>query len=231
MTSPPQKDKAQGANSKRTIDSIYAHIPKVVKEGLREKHCSLYKKHGGMHTTHNTKECNDCNKDRTHKKTVSTHIPDTLFCRKDGRNFSQVIHAKCKKAVYNALKKSNHGKKCHNCHEDSDSGPNSDYCNVGLDCTGDVYVLSKLKTSESFDDIVPCPMRAIPSKISHKPFDLLGVTALVVIIEPATENLSSKVPQIPLRSHPSNKMWVLQDMGSYGDFIFHEKGNPKIFLT
>ena len=46
---PPQKDKAQGANSKRTFDSIYAHIPNVVNEGLREKHCSLFKSMGHAH--------------------------------------------------------------------------------------------------------------------------------------------------------------------------------------
>lgn len=91
---------------------------------------------------------------------------------------------------------------------------------------------AKLKTNESLDDIVPCPMRAISSKISHKPFDSsedLGVTVLVVIIERANETLSSKVPQIPLRSPPSNKIWVLQDMGSYGDSSTIKKESPNIF--
>ena len=48
-------------------------------------------------------------------------------------------------------------------------------------------------------------------------------------MEPATENLSSKGPQIPLRSHPSNKIQVLLDTGSNGDLFFHEKGKPKPF--
>ncbi len=53
--------------------------------------------------------------------------------------------------------------------------------------------------------------------------------ALVAIMEPATENLSSKGPQIPLTSHPSNKILVLLDKGSNGDLFFHEKGKLKTF--
>ena len=53
--------------------------------------------------------------------------------------------------------------------------------------------------------------------------------AVVAIMEPATENLSSKRPQIPLMSRPSNKIRVLLDTGSNGDLFFHEKGKPKPF--
>ncbi len=53
--------------------------------------------------------------------------------------------------------------------------------------------------------------------------------ALVAIMEPLTENLSSKCPQIPLKSHPSNKIRVLLDTGSNRDLFFHEKGEPKPF--
>ncbi len=53
--------------------------------------------------------------------------------------------------------------------------------------------------------------------------------ALVAIMESANENLSSKGPQIPLRSHPSNKIWVLLDAGFNGELFFHEKGKPKPF--
>ena len=70
-------------------------------------------------------------------------------------------------------------------------------------------------------------IKAIPSKKSNKPVDP-GVTAVVAIMEPATE-LSSKRPQIPLTSHPSNKIRVLLDMASNGDLSFHEKGKPKHF--
>ncbi len=53
--------------------------------------------------------------------------------------------------------------------------------------------------------------------------------AVVAIMEPATDNLSSKRPQIPLRSRPSNKMSLLLDTGSNEDLFFHEKGIPKPF--
>ena len=53
--------------------------------------------------------------------------------------------------------------------------------------------------------------------------------AIVAIMEPATENLSSKISQIPLMSHPSNKIQVLLDTGSNGDLFFDEKGKPKPF--
>ena len=53
--------------------------------------------------------------------------------------------------------------------------------------------------------------------------------AVVAIMEPATENLSSKRPQIPLMSCPSNKIRVLLDTGSNRDLFFHEKGKPKPF--
>ena len=53
--------------------------------------------------------------------------------------------------------------------------------------------------------------------------------AVVAIMEAATENSSSKRPQIPLMSCPSNKIPVLLDTGSNGDLFFHEKGKPKPF--
>ena len=59
------------------------------------------------------------------------------------------------------------------------------------------------------------------------------MTAVVAIMERATENLPSNGQQIPLRSRPSNKIWVLLDMGSHGDLFFHEKGKltPFPYLT
>ena len=55
------------------------------------------------------------------------------------------------------------------------------------------------------------------------------MTAVVVIMESVTEHLSSKGPQIPLRSQPCNKIQVLLDTGSNGDLFFHEKGKPTPF--
>ena len=115
----------------------------------------------------------------------------------------------CKKAVHSALKKSNQSSKhcCH--HNDSYSDSDYHYWSVGLDSTGELHVVKKHKSSESVVTNMPCPIKAIPSKSSNKPVeqsDDLGVTALVAIMEPATENLSSKAPKVPLRSCHSNKI-------------------------
>ncbi len=52
--------------------------------------------------------------------------------------------------------------------------------------------------------------------------------ASVAIMEPATENLCSQGPQVPLTSQPSNKIRVLGHR-IHGDQFFHEKGKPKPF--
>ena len=64
-------------------------------------------------------------------------------------------------------------------------------------------------------------------KISTK--EKLGVTALIAIMEPATESQSSRVNKQPLRSRPSNKIRVLLDSGSDGDLYFLPKGKDKPF--
>ena len=57
----------------------------------------------------------------------------------------------------------------------------------------------------------------------------LGVTALIAIMEPATESQSSRAHKQPLRSRPSNKIKVLLDSGSDGDLYFLQKGKDKPF--
>jgi hypothetical protein len=61
--------------------------------------------------------------------------------------------------------------------------------------------------------------------------DKLGVTALIAIMEPATESQSSSAYKQPLMSHPSNKIKVLLDSGSDGDLYFLQKGKDKPFPT
>ena len=93
-------------------------------------------------------------------------------------------------------------------------------------------MVKKTKTNKCLVDTHFSPIKAISSKNSNKPVDLpedIGLTALVTIMEPATENLSSKGLQIQLRSSPSNKIWVLLDTGSNGELFFHKKGKPKPF--
>ena len=73
---------------------------------------------------HNTKECRHYSKDRSHKKTGGVPKPNKPA---SGMNFAQLICKETKKAVCSALKKSNHGRKCRNRHEESDSDSDSDY--------------------------------------------------------------------------------------------------------
>ena len=57
----------------------------------------------------------------------------------------------------------------------------------------------------------------------------LGVTALIAIMEPATESQSSRAYKEPLGSCPSNKIKVLLESGSNGDLYFLPKGTDKPF--
>ena len=57
----------------------------------------------------------------------------------------------------------------------------------------------------------------------------LGVTAVIALMEPATESQSSRAHKQPLRSHPSNKIRVLLDFRSNGDLYFLPKGKNKPF--
>ncbi len=69
-------------------------------------------------------------------------------------------------------------------------------------------------------------------KTQHKSKDTkerLGVTAVIAIMEPATESQSSRAHKQPLRSRPSNKIRVLLDSGSDGDVYFLPKGKDKPF--
>ncbi len=123
----PSKDKAKGADSKRKAVSDDLHNPKKAKKGWTEKHCSPCKKHGGAHTTQNTKECRLYNKDRSHNKTGRMPKPNKPANGKDGMKFAQLLHTKTKKSVCSALKKVNSGKKHCSCHEESDSDSDSNY--------------------------------------------------------------------------------------------------------
>ena len=124
---PPSKDKAKGADSKRKAESNDSCNPKKAKKGWTEKHCSLCKKHGGAHTTYNTKECRRYNKDKSHKMAGGMPKPNKPASGKGGMNFAQLIRTETKKAVCSALKKVNHGKKRRSRHEESDSDSDSDY--------------------------------------------------------------------------------------------------------
>ena len=117
----PHSKEAKGADSKRKIELNNSQVP------WTEKHCIHCNKHGGTHTTHNTRECCCYKRDGTPKKAGGTPNSKQLVRGKEGMNFAQVICAECKKEVHTALKKSYHGKRHHSHHEDSDSDSDSDY--------------------------------------------------------------------------------------------------------
>jgi hypothetical protein len=92
----------------------------VPKKVCFEKHCDLYKKHGGTFTTHNTRECHRFEKDGKEKSNFCT-------AKKGGKKGNPVNHnlaqltekiEKLKKALKKIGKK---GKKRHYKDSDSDS--------------------------------------------------------------------------------------------------------------
>jgi hypothetical protein len=102
---------------KHPSTSSTVQVPKKVRY---EKHCNLCKKHGGVHTTHNTGECHKYKKDGmatsrncTAKKSRKKKYPVN-------QNFAQLT--KKIKKLEKALKKSRKkGKKCRCEGSDSDS--------------------------------------------------------------------------------------------------------------
>ena len=90
--------------------------------------------------------------------------------------------------------------------------------------------LTQEKTSCSTENVT-----VTASNSGHTPVPIkdttarLGVTAVIAIMEPATESQSSRAHKQPLRSRPSNKIRVLLDSGSDGDLYFLPKGKDKSF--
>ena len=65
-TKPPSMIKPKGAEGKSKMESINSRIPQKSKQvGFSNKHCALYKKHGGPHKLHNTRDCRKYNSEGT----------------------------------------------------------------------------------------------------------------------------------------------------------------------
>ncbi len=100
---------------KRPGTNSMARVPKKV--GF-EKDCNLCKKHGGAHTTHNTRDCHRFEKDRKEKSSFFAAKKGGYKTNPINQNFTQLTN-KIKK-LEKALKKS--GKKGQKCrYEDNDS--------------------------------------------------------------------------------------------------------------
>jgi hypothetical protein len=115
---------------KRPGTNSMVRVPKKVCFEKFEKHCELCKKHGGAHTTHNTRDCRRYKKDGTEKS--SYHA-----AKKGGRknypvnqNFAQLTEKidKLKKALKKSRKK---GKKRR--YEDSNSNSDRELGRVALE--------------------------------------------------------------------------------------------------
>jgi hypothetical protein len=90
-------------------------VPKKVRF---EKHCDLCKKHGGMHTMHNTGDCRRFEKDGKEKSSLRAAKKGGYKSNAINQNFAQLT--KKIKKLEKALKKSGKkGKKRR--YEDSDS--------------------------------------------------------------------------------------------------------------
>eukprot|EP00804_Cyclotella_cryptica_P029393 CCRYP_013328-RA/>CCRYP_013328-RA protein AED:0.29 eAED:0.29 QI:0/-1/0/1/-1/1/1/0/108 len=103
-----------------SMDSCIAKKPKKV--GWTDKHCVLCKKHGGVHKSHNTRDCLRYNKDGTLiKKNGGAGKPHSKERKPEGANFTQIVRAELKKA----LRKKSSKRKKHRTN-DSESGSDSD---------------------------------------------------------------------------------------------------------
>jgi len=63
----PSRDKKASHSDKKGTKRPGTECPRVPKKVRTQKHCDLCKKHGGAHTTHNTRDCRCFEKDGTEK--------------------------------------------------------------------------------------------------------------------------------------------------------------------
>jgi hypothetical protein len=95
--------------------NFLARVPKKV---CFEKHCNLCKKHGGAHTTHNTRDCRRFEKDRKEKSNFRITKKGGYKSNPVNQNFAQQTD-KIKKLEKALAKSGKKGQKRH--YEDSDS--------------------------------------------------------------------------------------------------------------
>ena len=91
---------------------------RVPKKACTKKHCNLYKKHGGTHTTHNNRDCCQFEKDGVEKSDFRTAKKDGKKPSSTKQSFVQL--SKKMDKLEKAIKKYDAKKKKH-CHSNSDS--------------------------------------------------------------------------------------------------------------
>ena len=94
---------------------------------------------------------------------------------------------------------------------------------------GDLTKSNDSKFIESKTSKQPQTNKGSTPKVGSTKTDYLGVTAVIAIMEPATESQEFSRKKLSLVSRPSNKVKVLLDSGSDGDLYFLQKGTDKHF--
>ncbi len=93
---------------------------RVPKKAHTKKDCNLCKKHGGTHTTHNTKDCHKYDKDRKEKADFHAAKKGRKKPNPARQNFAQ-LSKKLDKLKKTLKKASNNSKKCRYKNSDSNS--------------------------------------------------------------------------------------------------------------
>ncbi len=132
-----------------------ARVPKKVRFA---KNCELCKKHGGAHTTHNTGECRNYEKDRTEKASFRAAKKGKKKSYPANQNFAQLT--KKVEKLEKALKKSGKQDK-KRCYKDSDSNSEKE---VGSGSTRKVIKLGETVDVTSYTP--PSPIKATPTSIA-----------------------------------------------------------------
>ncbi len=101
--------------NKRPSTKPMARVPK---KACTEKHCDLCKKHGGAHSTHNTRDCQKYEKDGLEKANVRTAKKDGKKTNPKKNSFAQ-MNKKLKK-LEKAIKKQSTKSKKH-CRDNNNS--------------------------------------------------------------------------------------------------------------
>ncbi len=137
---------------------------RVPKKVHIEKHCNLYKKHGGAHTTHNTSDCRRFEKDGKEKSSFCAAKKGRYKSNPVNQNFAQLTN-KIKKLEKALKKSSKKGKKRR--YEDSDSDSK---LGVGSGSTRKVIKLGETVKNTSYTP--PSPMKATPTSITSNSDDV-----------------------------------------------------------
>ncbi len=104
MNSYEKSDKSSNKGKKGKKCPGTNSVVRVPKKVSFEKHCDLCKKHGGAHTTHNTRDCRKFKKDRKEKSSFRAAKKGRYKSNPINQNFAQLAD-KIKK-LEKALKKS-----------------------------------------------------------------------------------------------------------------------------